>query len=251
MTVATSPRRKVNPLNGQRIYHLNQFYEMLARLENKIDGARRLSECHGRMNWPRRGVYFFRETGENRTETGVGPRVVRVGTHALKPGARTTLWNRLSQHRGVASHGGGNHRGSVFRKIVGAALIERSEYDHPNWGRGNSAPKEVTESERPLERKVSDVVGNMPLLWLEIIDEPGRDSLRGYIERNAIALLSNYKREPIDSPSPEWLGHYSDQEKVRQSGLWNSDHVDDDYDPAFLDCLERLIECIGATGYER
>ena len=32
----------------------------------------------------------------------------------------------------------------------------------------------------------------MPFLWLEVPDPPGPDSLRGYIERNAIVLLSNY-----------------------------------------------------------
>jgi hypothetical protein len=37
-------------------------------------------------------VYFFRESSEDRSDTGEGPRVVRVGTHALKAGARTTLW---------------------------------------------------------------------------------------------------------------------------------------------------------------
>jgi hypothetical protein len=32
----------------------------------------------------------------------------------------------------------------------------------------------------------------MQLLWLEIDDEPSPASLRGFIERNAIALLSTY-----------------------------------------------------------
>ncbi len=85
------------------------------------------------MDWPQRGVYFFRETGETRTDTGEGQRIVRVGTHALKSGARSTLWGRLSQHRGNASGGGGNHRGSIFRKIVGAATVEKYGYSYPTW----------------------------------------------------------------------------------------------------------------------
>ena len=80
----------------------------------------------------------------------------------------------------------------------------------------------------------------MPFLWLEIDDEPGPDSLRGYIERNAIALLSNYGKEPLDPPSGEWLGRLCDRERVRNSGLWNQNHVEERYDPAFLDTLERL-----------
>ena len=176
---------------------------------------------------------------------------MRVGTHALKAGAGTKLWGRLSQHRGNANGSGGNHRGSIFRLITGAALIERNGYSYPTWGQGNSAPKEVRESERPLEREVSATIGNMPFLWLAVDDEPGPDSLRGYIERNAIALLSNYGREPIDPPSQSWLGHYSDREKVRQSGLWNNNHVDDDYTHAFLDTMQQLIERMGAANYGR
>ncbi|HTV26286.1 MAG TPA: hypothetical protein VMF32_00715 [Xanthobacteraceae bacterium] len=98
---------------------LLRFYDLLARLEEKIGGARVLSDCSGRMNWPQRGVYFFFEPGELRSDTGNGPRVVRVGTHALTDTSRTTLWKRLSQHRGTGNAGGGNHRGSIFRLLIG------------------------------------------------------------------------------------------------------------------------------------
>jgi hypothetical protein len=87
--------------------HVIQFYTILDQLETNIVGARRLIDCSGRMNWPSRGVYFFREAGEQRTESGEGPRIVRVGSHALKAGAGTKLWTRLSQHRGH-SDGSGN-----------------------------------------------------------------------------------------------------------------------------------------------
>ncbi len=98
---------------------------------------------------------------------------------------------------------------------------------------------------------VCATIGDMPFLWLAVEDEPGPDSLRGYIERNAIALLSNYKRQSVDPPSPGWLGHYSDREKVRQSGIWNSNHVDDAYAPAFLDSMAQLIDSMDAIGYGR
>jgi len=87
----------------------------------------------------------------------------------------------------------------------------------------------------------------MPALWLAVTDDPGPESLRGYIERNAIALLSNYNKPPIDTPSPHWLGRHCNREKVRHSGLWNQNHVDEDYDPAFLDELEGLVSKIGRT----
>lgn len=57
------------------------------------------------MRWPKRGVYFFREAGEVRSDTGEGPRIVRVGTHALKTGGSTKLWTRLSAHKGHLNGG--------------------------------------------------------------------------------------------------------------------------------------------------
>lgn len=63
----------------QRHTHLMRFYAALDRLEKSVAGARKLAECSGRMDWPTRGIYFFRESGECRTHTGVGPRIVRVG----------------------------------------------------------------------------------------------------------------------------------------------------------------------------
>jgi hypothetical protein len=49
-------------------------------------------------------------------------------------------------------------------------------------------------------------------------------------------------KEPLDPPSSGWLGYHCDRERVRSSGLWNSNHVDEIYDPAFLETLERLID---------
>ena len=81
----------------------------------------------------------------------------------------------------------------------------------------------------------------MPFLWLAINDEPGPDSLRGYIERNAIALLSNHDKERIDPASGNWLGECCNRKRVKTSGLWNQNHVNEQHDPAFLDTLETLI----------
>lgn len=225
-----------------RLDNLKRFYELLAELEHRLRGTRTLSDCSGRAAWPKRGVYFFTEPGEVRTDSGEGARIVRVGTHALKPGAKSTLWSRLRQHKGSAKSGAGNHRGSIFRRVVGAALIERDSLPCPTWDNfGSHAPPDVRKSERPTEQDVSKVVGAMPFLWLSADDEPGPASLRGFIERNSIALLSNYGKQPLDPPSLTWLGRHCNREKVRSSGLWNSNHVDEDYDPEFLVALKRLV----------
>ena len=194
------------------------------------------------MAWPQRGVYFFFEDGEVRSDTGHGLRVVRVGTHALAANSRTTLWKRLRQHRGADKTGGGNHRGSIFRLLVGAAIARRQpQLAVATWGDRAFADRQTRAAEHAIEARGSDVIRAMPFLWLGIDDEPGPGSLRGYIERDAIALLSNYGRAPLDPPSKTWLGHDCDRERVRASGLWNWRHVDGEYDPSFLNELEALI----------
>ncbi len=233
-------------MNDERREHLIRFYSLIDRLEKNIAGARTLAGCSGRMDWPGRGVYFIREFGEGRTDTGQGPRIVRVGTHALKTGSSTKLWTRLSQHKGQSRTGGGNHRGSIFRLITGAALSKRDGYEFPTWGKKNiTASREVRAGESVLECEVSRVIGNMPFLWLSIQDEAGPQSLRGFIEQNSIALLSNYNKPRLDPPSQGWLGHHSDRQRVRESGLWNSNHVDQKPHPAFLTELDSLISAAG------
>jgi hypothetical protein len=203
-----------------------------------------LAECHGRLAWPQRGVYFFMEEGEPRTVSGDGLRIVRVGTHALKAGSGTTLWQRLSQHKGQEASGGGNHRGSIFRLLIGSTLLNGGGITCTTWAVGNSAPRAVRQAEQAAEREVSVIIRAMPFLWLAVDDPPGPGSLRGYIERNSIALLSNLAKPPLDPPSNGWRGLACDRGKarVRDSGLWNQNHVDEPYDPGFLDVLERLVQ---------
>ena len=243
---------------GRRLADTARFYALLAHIEKKVGGRRRLAECDGGMDWPQRGVYFFFEPGEHRNLSGGGDRVVRVGTHT---GSKTILWSRLRTHRGPASTGLGTHRNSVFRGLVGRALAYRGDCElPPTWRRANNdrrtktgtmkkvarrfgmTEEQVAESEKDLERRVSDHIGRMPLLWLNVPDPPGGGNVRRlYIERSAIALLSGYARPALDPPSAHWLGNHSEHEDIRQSGLWNSDHVDEHYHPAFLDEMEELI----------
>lgn len=225
----------------ERLRDLAQFYWLLTRLELATGGRRKLGETHGRMPWPLRGVYFFFEPGETRNQSGSGLRVVRVGTHALKPDSQTKLWSRLSQHRGSAKTGGGNHRGSIFRLLVGQAMIARGDVRSPTWGRGSSASKDVRAVELEAERAVSKYLAQLELVCLPINDEPGPDSVRGFVERNAIALLSNIERDALDAASENWLGRRSDRPLVRSSGLWNNEHTCEKPSRKFLPLLATLI----------
>lgn len=225
------------------------LYALLDDLSRRVRGTRCLANCTGRSGWPAKGVYFFFERGETRTTSGTGPRVVRVGTHALTSTAKASLWQRLSAHQGFVaggSAGGGNHRSSVFRLHVGAAVLAHDGEIHATWGKGSSAPRAVRLAEHPIELRVSQQIRAMPFLWLDVTG--GFDdgcAARARIEANTIALLSNRDlaaEVAIDTPSADWLGSHSRSADVRGSGLWNVRHVGDRYAPAFLEELQALIE---------
>ena len=92
---------------------------------------------------------------------------------------------------------------------------------------------------------MSQVIRRMPFLWLAIGDEAGPDSMRGKIERKFDEMLSNFNKPPLGPPSPQWLGHRCDRDPVKASGLWDQNHVDANYEPAFLDRLEQLVTPMG------
>jgi len=229
---------------------LDIFYSLLAELANVPHQGQRLASYTGRMIWPKRGVYFFCEPHEFRNSSLGVARVVRVGTHALEIGSQAKLWERLRMHRGRLN-GGGNHRGSVFRLHVGAAMLARDGATLATWGRGSSAPPELRGSpllqaaEAALERQVSAYIGNISVFWIEVADAPGPSSDRAFIERNAIALLSN-RCHPNDPASSSWLGNHSPSCEIRGSALWNVDHVYGEYDHAFLSKLENYVKLTAA-----
>ena len=224
---------------------LDHFYSLLARLAEMPGQGRRLSELPVCASMPERGVYFFHEPGEHRAANPNILRVVRVGTHAVSSGSKSTLHGRLKAHGGTRA-GGGNHRGSIFRRHVGEALLARDGLSLTTWGVGSSAPPAVRNSETAraaeaaCEKRVSEYIGAMSVLWVNIPDDAGPGSVRAFIERNAIALLSN-RLAPIDGARENWLGRFSLRHEIRDSALWNMNFVEGVYDPMFLNKLESLV----------
>jgi hypothetical protein len=227
---------------------LSRLERLIQRLSHAQAGGRRLADCSGRLSWPERGLYFVTEPVARKERW----MVTRVGTHAVSQGSRTSLWDRISTHRGPG-HGGGSHRSSIFRAHVGRALLRRDRAPPellPTWGVGQSAPATVRAREADLERRVSQVIGEMRLLWVEVPDAPGARSDRSYLERNIIGLLSraNYLGARA-APGPLWLGHNSAEWRIAASGLWNLDHLFYRPDHGFLDVLEAYVDaaCRGVS----
>lgn len=92
-----------------------------------------------------------------------------------------------------------------------------------------------------MERRVSEYIGSMPVLWLAVAGVAGTANDRKFIEANTIGLLSNFAREAVDPASPNWLGRCSPHPAVSGSGLWNVQHVDESHDAFFFEVLERYV----------
>jgi hypothetical protein len=235
-------------MESERLHHLDEFYRLVQTLDRGLGGRRVMRNCNGSMGWPQMGVYFFFEPKEFRASDVSMDRVVRVGTHGVSSGAKSSLWGRLRTHRGDG-HGAGNHRGSIFRLHVGAALmnVAHPAIVCPTWGNGQTATKRIRMTEAELEVSVSRYIGEMSLLWLAIGDAAGPTSDRAYIEQNAIALLAG-RTGPIDMARPHWLGRFSARDAIRRSALWNVNHVDEDYDPRFLEVLSTYVDATIGLG---
>ena len=222
------------------------FYELLDDLRRRLGGFRTLRESRGSMNWPKQGVYFFFEDGETRSG-GKELRVTRVGTHAVSAGSRTSLWKRLSQHKGSDRGdfaGGGSHRGSVFRRHVGNALLTQNGYPEAvrrTWGKPYS--RRIRADEHVLELDVSSHIRAMPFLWVSVPGLASPENNRAVIERNSIALLSNLNNLSIDPASRVWLGRKA-HKVVKSAGLWNVQFADKTYDSSFLELLNRLVSAV-------
>ena len=84
---------------------------------------------------------------------------------------------------------------------------------------------------------VSRHIADMPVLWLTVPDAAARAD----VEQNSIALTSRLA-DGQDQPSPSWLGHHAIPGQIRQSGLWNVEHVTQPCHPGFLATLCQLIQ---------
>lgn len=221
-----------------------EFTQLLHLLWAAQGSGRRIDETNGRLPWPSRGVYFILEAGRG-IRGGRMPKVIRVGTHAVSKGSKTSLWNRLSTHRGTAG-GSGSHRSSIFRLHVGRAWARHTvSSEWPvTWAQGQTASRGVRDAEQELEREVSKIIGAMRVIWLDIADDAGPTSERAYLERNAIGVLSRIGL--LDAVgSPAWLGRRSADWRIATSGLWNLNHVFVKPDAMFIarlmDAVERTI----------
>ena len=225
---------------SKHIEDVSRFYDGISKLAKSTGGIRSFNECNGRMYWPRRGVYFIVDFNENHLVSNDFPRIVRVGTHALSEGVKSTLWQRLKNHKGT-KNGGGDHRNSIFRWHVGNAIIKKRDLVCDTWEMRKDIDKDVRERERYIEQLVSAYIGQLGVVVLAVDDLPAITSGRAFIEKNAIALISSINSS-FSFSTVDWLGNYSSKDEIIDSCLWNVDYTDSGYDDTFIKTFEYHIE---------
>lgn len=215
---------------------LDAMYKIMGRLVGSR--LRRLREMVAEP-MPASGIYLFFDEQERRLKDIDRLRIVRVGTHGVASGSKASLRNRMRTHYGTAS-GDGNHRSSVFRLHTGRSLINAGLVPSiSSWG-ASAVDKDGLHAERSIEQAVSSYLGNLYALLIAVPGQSDKGNDRAYLEQNLIALLSNCCR-PLDPPGSKWLGLSSAKKEIRKSGLWNVNHVEQQYDPSFLDILDYYV----------
>lgn len=159
------------------------------------------------------GIYIVFENGE---EYMGWERVVRIGTHT----SQNRLRKRLRDH--FMSE---NKDGSIFRKNVGKALLnQRNDSYLPIWTQDTSKEENAVhidrEVQKSIEAEVSTYIRNkMQFAVIEVENKEERLRLEA-------AIISTLNHTIAFGPGASWLGNYSPEEKIRNSGLWLTQGLD-------------------------
>ena len=74
-----------------------------------------------------------------------------------------------------------------------------------------SKSEETRECEQPLEMAVSQVIGEMPFLWLAVGDKKGPASLHGYPAHGSVIIATERSTSILNYPGfPTWLSQDGD-----------------------------------------
>jgi hypothetical protein len=217
-----------------------ELYGMIAEASRR-HGVHRFELFGSLREMPQRGVYYFFDPDEETKFSSELPRIVRVGTHAVSAGSRSTLRTRLRAHFGQRDTTG-NHRASIFRLHVGNALLARSsrQASYPSWGKGMSADRATKDEERALEVEVSRYLSRLLFSFVELSDASSPTSQRSQLERASINFLGA-DGIPLESPSQGWLGLSARPEIIRSTGLWNIQHNGERFVRRDLDIIARSL----------
>lgn len=165
---------------------------------------------------PGNGLAFLYERSE-------GERIVYVDTHKAEAG----LYTRLRKHFGTRNSSRAWRRTSDLRLVVGGAILNRDQDPRiQEWADRQG------ERMRDVESLVTDYLHSSFAIRALLVD-----SLEERLDLQR-ALIATLSANP--EMTPDWLGLFAISSRIRESGLWNSDHVGAK-ERVDLDRLSRLV----------
>lgn len=182
---------------------------------------------------PENGIYFFYERGEIWGHGRDKQRIVRIGT--CKSG---NFKSRIAEHyllderkMNFDSKQAAPRERSIFRKNIGRALLNKRKSGYLNIWEIDFTDRKTREQkahlrnvrfEKNLERQITKILReNFSFRFIEIENEMGREGLEA-------RLIGTVAQCRLCRSSKNWLGIHSPINKIRQSGLWLVQHLEND-----------------------
>ena len=182
---------------------------------------------------PRNGIYFFYENSELWSHGGEELRIVRIGTHKSN-----NFQSRINEHflindrwMDFNSNRPAPKDRSIFRKNLGRAIINIENPKYLKiWDIDFTSRKNQEEYahlrnilyEKEIESRITNLLrDSFSFRFLEVEKEEERIGQKG-LESRLIGTVTNC---PDCKPSERWLGRSSPIKKIRNSGLWQVQHL--------------------------
>jgi len=178
---------------------------------------------------PKNGLYFWYE--EDELGHGGKQRITRVGTHKKQ--------GRLQAR--INEHFGGVREGSVFRKHLGGTLMRLNtepEAEVKAWyEKRKENPRFNDPKFKYYEEGVTKQAEDSSYRVLRVDDSNERLQM----EEKLIALFSHCE---TCCPSKKWLGNHAYRKEIRDSGLWNINHIHsvNEFTQSDLPRLRQLVD---------
>ncbi len=181
---------------------------------------------------PENGIYFMYEEGETLCKNENKLRIVRIGTHNKDGNFR----DRIAEHylfdeskMNFDQNKPAPHERSILRKHIGSALVNKrcdpylsiwEEIDftfremREKFGHQRDIPKEKT-----LEYEITERIRLQLFFRFIIINDK---AIRKELEKAFIGTIAYCS---ICKPTNHWLGNFSPKNKIKESGLWQVQHL--------------------------
>jgi hypothetical protein len=211
---------------GKRIELLHRLNASFEEAPSGAEGAalwlHRLFERLPRYEWRDIDAIPF-EDGiiivYERSETYRGyARVVCVGTHAAPGRLKQRLMDHFERE---------NRNASVLRRNIGKALLNRAKDPYLDiWSldtfRVHNKDREDPRTAARVEMDVTAYMRvNLSFSVMPVTSVESRQRLKD-------AIIATLHQAKDFAPSDSWLGHYSPEPEIRESGLWQARGLDAD-----------------------